>query len=135
MHSASEVVMVPCTTGIAYQQLSIYYTSAMCNPLHSSTNQELFKKCLYNQSSCYENTGGVCYIYQLSSEIESIHYTSLSACTYVQPATQQYESRIVQKHLCNQSSHSENMDDFPLHKGSHHVLATTKVDTFPCQQR
>ena len=33
----------------------------MFNPLHSSTNQELFEKHLCNQNSHYENTDNFCY--------------------------------------------------------------------------
>ena len=48
-----------CPSYINYHlKRSIHYAllSAMFTPLHSSTNQELFKKHLYNQNSHYEKT-------------------------------------------------------------------------------
>ena len=47
MHTASE--MTPCAPAISEKQ-SIHYASlsAMSNPLHSISDQELFEKCLCN---------------------------------------------------------------------------------------
>ena len=50
---------VPQLYQLSSEKCSIHYTSlsAMFNPLHSSTNQELFEKHLCNQSSHYEKYG------------------------------------------------------------------------------
>jgi len=83
-------------------------------PLHSSTNQELFKKYLCNQRSHYEKYG--CPSYHLK-----LKYPLLFSVSFVQLVTQQHKSRTVEKHLCNQGSHYEKCGQFPLHKGSHYV--------------
>jgi len=49
----------------------------------------------------------------------SIHFPSLSAMFDLLHSSTNQE--VFEKQLCNKSSHYENMDDFSLHKGSHHV--------------
>jgi len=99
---------------------SIHYASlsAMFNPLHSSTNWELFGKHLYNQNSLYENADGA--THQLSYEFLKVKYP-LCFC-YVQPVTQQYKSRDDQRYLYHQSSLYEKYRQFPSHKGNHYML-------------
>ena len=54
--SHHKVVMVPCASIPYIWEWSIHYSSlsAIFTPLHNSTNQELFKKCICNQSIHYD---------------------------------------------------------------------------------
>ena len=80
----------------------------MFNPLHSNTNQKM------------SNTDGVTHPnYSLK-----VKYPLRFFVSNVQPITQQYESITVQI----QSSHYEKYGQFPLHKGSHHMLPP--INTF-----
>jgi len=51
----------------------------MFNPLHSSMNQELSEKHLYNQSSYYESMDDFCYIKEAIMCYHQINMFSLSA--------------------------------------------------------
>ena len=68
--------------------------------LHSSMNQELFKKYIWNQSSHYEKYDGALY-----PRNWSIHCPSLSAMFNSLQSSMNQE--LVEKHLCNQGSHYE----------------------------
>jgi len=86
-------------------QWSIHYgsLSAMFTPLHSSTNKELFKTCICNQSSQYEKyDGATCPSCRLK-----LKYPLPFSVSYVRLVTQHYKLRTVWKAL-NQGSHYEN---------------------------
>jgi len=73
----------------------------MYTPLHSSTNQDLFQKYIYNQSSHYEKFDGAAY----PSCRLKLKYPLPFSVSYARLITQQYKST----------------DDFSLRKGIHHV--------------
>jgi len=89
---------------------SIHYCSlsAMFTSLHSSTNQELFKKHVCNHSSYYENT-----MVPLAPVIVwnwSIYCPSLSSMFDLLHSSTNQE--VFEKHLCNKSSHYEKYGRF-----------------------
>ena len=90
--------------------------TAIFDLLHSSTNWELIKKHLCNQSSHYEKYQWCC-AHQISFEKWSIYCASSS----IQPTAQ--INNFLKKHLCYQSSLYENMDTIVQRKPSR---ATTK---------
>ena len=59
-----------------------------------------------------------------------VKYPLRFVVSYVQPATQHYESR---KHLCNQSSHYEKYGRFLLRREA--ITCHHQIDTIRCQQR
>ena len=73
-----------------------------------------------------ERNGAAHPSYQLLSEKWSIHYTSLLAMFNPLPSIMNQE--LFEKHLCNQSSHFENTDDF-CYKGKP-SCATAKSTPF-----
>ena len=92
-----------------------YFLSAI---FHSSMNLELFKKHFCNQSSHYENTdGGMCPRY-----INYCLKEKYPLCFLLEMINSSTNQELFEKHLCNQSSHCEKYRQFPLCKGSHHVL-------------
>jgi len=98
---------------------SIHYSSfsAMFIPLHSSTNQELFKKYVYNQSSHYEKyNSAACPSYHLK-----LKYPLPFSVSYVRLVTQQYESRSLKSISVIKVAPVKSMNDFSLCKGSHHM--------------
>ena len=67
-------------------------------------------------------------IHQLSSEMWSIHYASLSAM--FNPLHNITIQELFKKHLCNQSNHYERRM-ISVTKGSHHVCYR-QINTFRC---
>jgi len=96
-------------------------------PLHSSANQELFKKYVCNQSNHYEkiNTDSVArpsYHLKLKYPLPSLS----SMFNLLHSSTNQ---ELFQKHLCNQSSHYEKYAQFLLHlsEGIRQLVSQKKI--------
>ena len=118
---------------LSSEKRSIHYASlsAMFNPLRSISNQELFEKhlcnlCMHTKRKKWCHTPS--YInYRLKSK-----YTLHFVVGYVQPITQQYKSRTVQKapppHL-----HYDKYRRFPLRREA--IMCYCQIDTFRYQQR
>jgi len=77
-----------------FWEWSIHYgsLSALSTPLHSSTNQELFKKYTCNQGNHYEKYDGA-----VHPSHRQLKYPFPFSVSYVQLITQQYKLRTVWK--------------------------------------
>jgi len=51
-------------------------------------------------------------------------------CLLCSPITQQYESELLEKYICNQSSHYEKYGQFPFNTQGKTSRATTKLTLF-----
>jgi len=72
-----------------------FFVSYIFNPLHSSVNQELFKKHLFNQSiATMKNTDSVMHLSYINYCLK-VEYSLRFFVSYVQPIMQQYELRDV----------------------------------------
>jgi len=94
-------------------------------PLHSSMNQELFKKHICNHSSHYEKyDGAVCPSYHLK-----LKYSLPCKLRMFDSLRSSANQEVFEKHLCNKSSHYEKYRRFLItqRKSSH---ATTKLTLF-----
>ena len=115
---------------LSSEKLSIHYASlsAIFNPLHSISNQELFEKHLCNLRIPKERDDIACpsYIkYHLKSEV--------SITLRCQLCSTSYTAELFEKHLYNQSSHYEKYGQFPLRRKA--ITCYRQIDTFHCQQR
>ena len=71
------------------------YFSAMFNPLHSSTNQEFLKSIFIFKVATMKNTDGA-----MCPSYINYHWSEDPSCffaNYVQPVTQKYKSKTIQK--------------------------------------
>jgi len=124
-----KVVNVPRTL-IYIWEWSIHY-GTMFTPLNSSTNQELFKKYVCNQSSHYEKYGWCCMPW-LSSKLKYLLPFSFSHVRLV--THQQYKSKTVWNYLKVATINILTVvDDFPLHKGSHRLQPPNQCFSLPAE--
>jgi len=110
-----------------YLRWSIHYSplSAMFTPLHSSTNQKLFEKCVCNQGSHYENTmvtyaPVIVWNWSINCPSLSAMFDSLHSST---------NQEVLENHLCSQSSHYEKYGQFLVTQRKP-SCATTKLMLF-----
>ena len=128
-HRAPQLYQLSC------EKWSIHYASlsAMLNPLHSISNQELFKKHLYNPRIPKERNRAVRpnhINYHLKSELSitlrcrlcSTHYTAVRIKNCLK-STSEYQNH----------SHDEKYGRFPFRREA--IMCSHQINTFPCQQR